>query len=231
MAKKRRNSNGSLRPKKRRKTVSSIPRTLITPKTKIVHLRYIQAFDLDPAAGTVASHSFRANSCFDPDFAIGGGQPAGFDQWSVFYNNYEVERSVAKLEVLPSNSSSGPSALQLLVLLKSRPRSTVSTGPLTLLEQRSNSRTAYGQFGGGRDTGGNLGVMVMRNSFKMRRDMGHGSNSHTEANFDANPSEDWFFVVEAANPYDVTINPGIVHCVLTIDYRVRLSDLKVVHDV
>jgi len=33
---------------------------------------------------------YRGNSLFDPDFAVGGAQPAGFDQWSAFYRRYRV---------------------------------------------------------------------------------------------------------------------------------------------
>lgn len=54
-------------------------------------LPYVVTDDsLNPAAGTVATRVFRLNSCYDPDAAIGGHQPLGFDEMSKFYHNYTV---------------------------------------------------------------------------------------------------------------------------------------------
>lgn len=46
---------------------------------------------------------FRGNSPFDPQFALGGGQPMGFDQWAAFYRKYRVIAS--KLVVKYSNNA------------------------------------------------------------------------------------------------------------------------------
>jgi hypothetical protein len=74
-------------------------RTLHTawPVTTQVKLPYVQHITLTPgAAGTPAYLFLRAGSCFDPEYAIGGHQPLGFDQWSTFYNHYTVVGSTLK---------------------------------------------------------------------------------------------------------------------------------------
>lgn len=43
---------------------------------------------------------YRANSIFDPDFAVGGGQPLGHDQWSAFYTQYRVYAIKVEVEAM-----------------------------------------------------------------------------------------------------------------------------------
>lgn len=43
---------------------------------------------------------FRGNGPNDPEFALGGGQPIGFDQWSAFYRRYRVLASKIEMQVI-----------------------------------------------------------------------------------------------------------------------------------
>lgn len=77
--------------KRSRKTFR--PQTLVRvgfPKSTMVKLRYVGNSSINPTAANIAGFSIRANSCYDPDPAVGGHQPLGFDQWSQFYNHYVV---------------------------------------------------------------------------------------------------------------------------------------------
>ncbi|WP_445775552.1 hypothetical protein [Shewanella sp.] len=99
--------------KKPKKTVFR-PQRLITtgfPKTTCVKLRYCDTVTINPGLGTVGYHSFRANSCFDPDYTGTGHQPLGFDQWSTFYNHYIVVGAKIKITV---TSNSGPGSGMLV---------------------------------------------------------------------------------------------------------------------
>ncbi len=225
MANKRRGKFNGRRPtKKRRKTFLRVPRALITPANHFVKLNYTNVITLDPAAAGIVSHHWRANSIFDPDFTGAGFQPPGHDEWAAFYNKYNVMQSNIKVEILPSNSSAGPSALQMLIVVKSQHTATTSSSPLESLSKRSNNRVTYGIFGGSRDAGGNKGVMVIKNSFRQKRDLGHAQRANTEAFMGANPVEDWIFTIEASNPWDASINPGIVNVVVSITYVAKLSE-------
>lgn len=81
------------RKKKSKTTNMRIQKSLTVgfPKTNMIKLRYVTTIGLNPAPGTIATHNFRANSCFDPDQSAIGHQPIGFDEWSTFYNHYVVQ--------------------------------------------------------------------------------------------------------------------------------------------
>lgn len=59
------------------------------PDTMFCYLKYSQDFTFVNVAG-VGQQQFVLNSLFDPNNTGGGHQPLGFDQWSAFYNRYEV---------------------------------------------------------------------------------------------------------------------------------------------
>lgn len=59
------------------------------PRTKVVTMQYIRRYTLTTAA-QLAVQVMNANSIYDPDNTGVGGQPLGFDQWSVFFKHYCV---------------------------------------------------------------------------------------------------------------------------------------------
>lgn len=97
-------------PKKKIKPTLSlrIPRTLRSfPAQMRVQLKYHAFFDASiPSTGPVY-YFWRANSVFDPDAAIGGGQPRGFSQWSNFYEKYHVMKSNCQLRLLDKDTGTG----------------------------------------------------------------------------------------------------------------------------
>lgn len=50
---------------------------------------YAHNTDLSTGGGSSWTE-FRMNSIFDPEFAFGGTQPLGHDQWEVFFDRYKV---------------------------------------------------------------------------------------------------------------------------------------------
>ena len=106
---KRRTSNAKRKQTKRKKRrtaafKSTISKTRQTNRTavlnhnvgllsphKIVSMRYVDTHEITSNAGpTMGGGSLRLNGIFDPDTAIGGGQPRGHDQMSLYYNKYKV---------------------------------------------------------------------------------------------------------------------------------------------
>lgn len=73
------------------------------PQRKMVKLRYAEVFALNPAASSVATYVFRANSVYDPNFTVTGHQPLGFDQWAAIYNRYTVLGSKITLSPSPAD--------------------------------------------------------------------------------------------------------------------------------
>ncbi|HIA03392.1 MAG TPA: hypothetical protein EYN66_16030 [Myxococcales bacterium] len=105
MKRKRRTSNAKRKQTKRKKrrTTTFTPsretnRTavlnhnvgLLSPH-KIVSMRYADTHEITSSVGpTVGGGALRLNGIFDPDTALGGGQPRGHDQMNLYYNKYKV---------------------------------------------------------------------------------------------------------------------------------------------
>ncbi len=73
-----------------------VPRTLHAghlPSGQVFKFRYTDSFSLNPAAGSYAIQTFRANDLYDPDYTGAGGQPLGFDQVMAWYNHFAVVRA------------------------------------------------------------------------------------------------------------------------------------------
>lgn len=76
----------------------------VCPDVMQVQLHYnAQKSAAGGGALPIDDYVFRGNGCFDPDFAVGGAQPLGYDQWSAFYRRYRVRGS--KITVRCSNNA------------------------------------------------------------------------------------------------------------------------------
>lgn len=63
----------------------------ILPSKKNFTFKYVDSIEgLSIIGSPIASHSFRANSLFDPDFTGAGHQPLGFDQIKTMYEEFHV---------------------------------------------------------------------------------------------------------------------------------------------
>jgi len=71
------------------KNVQYTPGAVIK-RTQRANLCYNSHKTLESSFGVAASHEFRLNSIFDPEFSIGGHQPMGRDQWANLYQAYRV---------------------------------------------------------------------------------------------------------------------------------------------
>lgn len=75
------------------------------PAVHTATLRYSTTITLDPNAGFVASHLFRTNSIFDPDYTGIGHQPFGHDQYAAIYAHYRVKS--ARIVMTPTITGNG----------------------------------------------------------------------------------------------------------------------------
>jgi len=63
------------------------------------------------SASNALTLQYAGNSVFDPEIALGGYQPPGFDNMSALYKNFLVVRSRIKVQVI--NLSNGPGSVTL----------------------------------------------------------------------------------------------------------------------
>ncbi|QGQ63634.1 capsid protein [Chicken circovirus 5] len=91
--------------KRRRTSISRAPRGWKPfGNSRIARLTYCDNVTLDPGANVVAGRVFRANGLFDPDVALGGHQPYGFDQLMSIYNRFVVLGSKITVTAVPANN-------------------------------------------------------------------------------------------------------------------------------
>ena len=60
------------------------------PLKKRVKLTYVDHVAFSSSGVSHAGYQFRMNSLLDPQYAVGGHQPYGRDQWATLYNRYNV---------------------------------------------------------------------------------------------------------------------------------------------
>ncbi len=78
------------------------------PQSNRTTLRYAESVTISGAAGSMATYQFALNGLFDPNITGTGHQPLGFDQWSVFYNNYVVHSCRWRLTPFVTSASIYP---------------------------------------------------------------------------------------------------------------------------
>ncbi len=85
----------------------------IMPDRKVATLRYFvgQVVDVDTTFKTL---QFRANGLFDPEIAVGGHQPRGFDQWMVLYEKFAVMSCTINVKIY-NRSSKEPCAASVIL--------------------------------------------------------------------------------------------------------------------
>ncbi len=78
-------------------------------------LRYSSTTELTMSASGGATMVHRANGMFDPEVAIGGHQPMGFDQLTQIYNHYHVVASKYTVRLLATSGIGGAVFATILV--------------------------------------------------------------------------------------------------------------------
>jgi len=71
------------------------------PNRRFAKLRYVvHEHTNGPAAGAIVAYEYRANGMYDPECAVGGHQPYGFDQLMAKYNHFTVLKSTCQVEMV-----------------------------------------------------------------------------------------------------------------------------------
>lgn len=87
---------------------------LLTGTKKTIRLRFCSVKTIDAGAGGQAHFSFRANGMFDPDFAVGGHQPKGFDQYMLFYTHYTVVSATCNVTFISQTDTSAGTGMAIV---------------------------------------------------------------------------------------------------------------------
>lgn len=206
---------------KKRKRTKSVPRRLPAwrggylakapvPAVKIVNMRYCEQVGLSPAAGVAAEYMFRLNSIHDPNYTGVGHQPMGHDEWTAFYQHYEVIQSVITVWYIPQTDAGVGCTLRM----DGNP--TAISNPDEIMEQNHCVKTFAGR---GRGSPAKLTLYWTPRTLRGRSaDEGNGS-----ASVGANPADIALAIVGGFSAANSGTSPTI-DCQVQVDYKVRFSN-------
>lgn len=182
-------------------------------------MRYVEFLTLNPGVGTLAYHTWRASSPFDPNYSGTGHQPNGFDQWATFYNTYTVLGAKCTLLAYVYASGVGESCF---AAIQTTDKSAITASTLDeLMEQRGTPYKALISKGD-KSYGKVTAYYSPRKVFGIK-DTQDASN--LKCGVAENPNWNAYFhtYIGGLNPAD---DPTVTSCRVVIDYIVQFAGIK-----
>lgn len=202
-----------------RATVRTVRTPTGIPDRIQVKMKYTQNVNLvDNVGGVDTLWTLRGNSLWDPDFTGTGGQPMGRDQWNNFYQQYRVNASKLKVQLLNNNSSiaTGNCFAAIFPVAPDPPSSTEMTAYQRSERPYTRSRVL--------PTSGSGRPIYLSSYMSTKKIYGLKSVSYSPAYsqvMGGNPSSEWYWGIQITN-----LNGDIhnVIALITITYYVELFD-------
>lgn len=204
---------------KRSKGRKSFPReTAPLQKSKKIKMRYCMNDVLAPGANSTDYVDIAANGLYDPEVAVGGHQPFGFDNYvGVFYDHYTVVG--AKITVDAVSTTAVPTIVGIHLADTSGKYNGINNNYAR--EINNNTWKVMSNTQGGTD---HIQVTKSYNAYKF-----HGQDvmagSIFRGNDSANPAEDAVFSVWASG-IAAASDPGNIEIAITVEYDVILTEPK-----
>lgn len=189
------------------------------PDRLTTNLLYAESIILDPSVSTPCPFNvYLINSAFDPNNAIGGGQPTYYDQLASVYDRYIVNG--AKITATFSRATTTASGVgpYLCGIQMSDQTSLPSTSPSQLMSSPNTIARLVSQ------DDGSVSVTQTYSRAKVYPDFSDALNPRVNSN----PTIGWFAKV-FATPQGTNIDDPI-NCTIIIEFNVTFSDTKQVVD-
>ncbi len=205
--------------KKRRtnaNTLSSFTRLATGPLTLVRKLRYATHVVFNPAAGAAQNIFIKANGLFDPEVAVGGHQPLGFDEYMSFYDHFKVESSSITAWFQPTTANV---VSQYIAAISLDDDVVANTSSVNMIEQGLAS-WKLGNVGAGNE------IVKLTKTFNNKK---YFKNQHSAFTVVGSALSD---PSELAN-YNISVGPmdGVsdveeTKCFIVVDYIVTFSERK-----
>lgn len=206
------------RMRRRRRKYTRIPRNFVVPDRKLVRMRYVDAVNLNPAAGAANSNVYAANDLFDPDVSGVGHQPLGFDQWMAFYDHFTVLGS--KCIVRAWNGTAASPAVAFINL---NDNSSISATLSTIAELNNTTRKPLALSA----AGGSIQTILSR-SFSAKRFFGNRNpmaDDEQSGSASSSPTERAYYIV-GCYPLDHAADLGNITVEVEIQYTAMFHERK-----
>lgn len=189
------------------------------PDRLTTNLVFAQSFILDPSALTIAPFKvFLLTSLFDPDNALGGGQPTYFDQLAAIYGRYSVNGAKITASFSLSTQTAANIGPYLCGIQTSDLTSLPSTDPGNLMSTPNSVTRLVAKEDG----------TVSLNQTYSKRHVYPDFDDNLQARVNANPTINWYAKV-FASPQGVDVEIPI-NVTVRIEYNATFSDLVQVVD-
>lgn len=176
---------------------------------------------VDPSTpGFSSAIVFRINSLYDPEYAVGGHQPLGFDQWSVFYNKYLVLGAKVRADCFSTSTTTTIS--NAIVGIRFDSASSVVTDLTSIIE---NGRCRYRRMA--RADSGNATTTVV-SKWSAKKWWGGKSKMENEihgAATTADPTKVAYCHIFAGPVSETTSDLGAIRVRVTIDFIALFTDV------
>ncbi len=188
--------------------------TFLDPHMYIT-MRYAESFTNSVLTTAGTSQTLRLNSIFDPNSAVGGTQPYGYDQMAALYNRYRVLKTKWKVTFLASTGTYNCVVIPL--------NGTLNAAIADLTTFTSATMVPFAKY-----ASYNLGAIppVITGSMPLNKLGGvarveYLTDDRFEAQIGANPAEVISLLIGVQNPTGGTINIGFY---VELWYEVDLHD-------
>lgn len=191
-------------------------------KLQVAH-RYVEGNELQAASVSIARLTYKANGMYDPQDAVGGHQPYGFDQMTPIYDHYVVTQSRIKATFLPNYpnepSSSATDTGPFICFCYLDDDTTGSTDINTIVESQNPNSCKI--------LPGNGGPVVIYSKWSPARKFGSNplDNSRLQGTAAADPTELSHYHVGMYNTSAIT-GTRYVYVLVEIEYRATWLELK-----
>lgn len=223
----------------------TVPRNRLNfPQSLRTRMRYVTRVEFTPTSTSAIVRTIRANDLFDPEFAVGGHQPRGFDEMMEVYGKYTVMGSKVSATFMyegytgPSETGSAGHLIQTLSSSAGSPPETPALPPIacgihtgtenlatgTAEEQMEKERTTWGYISPSSGVVTRTASATQKDFFGKEFVVGAEGYSGSASK---GVTEDLFFEVWAAR-LDNNYNTGVVRipCFITVEYDAVFTEPK-----
>lgn len=212
---KRRGGSGYVR----RHTYARLPLTGM-PSRKLLRLRYSMEGSINPAtAGFSSAIVFKINSLYDPEAALGGHQPLGFDQWAAFYSKYVVLGAKTRCDFY--STSTTPTVANAIVGVRYENDNTIVSNLTSIIE---NGRVRWKRLS---DVRGSSSTTTIVSKWSAKKWFGGKNKLMNEvhgAAISADPSKLCYMHIFAGPVSETTTDLSEIRVRVTIDFIALFTD-------
>ncbi|QBX89303.1 capsid protein [Apis mellifera virus-12] len=189
------------------------------PQRVMVKHKYVTKYNTTISESAITSVVIRANSLFDPEYALGGHQPMYFDQYAELYNHYTVIGSRITFTVVNTDAQEAQYAYFVVAYRDDNATLPPGTTMEGIAEQTQGRRIVS-------VPGGANNVYKTSLSFSAKKTFGGSvlGNPELRGSATANPNEDQYFILalRAAAP----TTGGNVVISIHVEYVAIWNELK-----